>query len=194
MENKQAEEDQGYNISEPNITTNNDNFEGRGANGSRRIDWRIGPSRIFNTISLKVRSMVSSVFRSKRSIFFALASLLVIIFVIILSFKIGYDRGYIAGDQEGKNNMLESKLNDPLATQSVAFQSLVGKFVSLSNGKLEMDMANGVKEAFGISDKTRITKKGKNIAISDISKDQRLKVFFLENTGDRIATRVIVSE
>ncbi len=130
----------------------------------------------------------------------------VIVLVILAlagSFVLGYASGHKAG-REASSNAFKKGLSDllnpinALSNSPIAPNTLVGKVDSVAGSKLTVKLVNGTSKTVIVNDKTKITKGGKSIKLTDVASNSNLTVFTQKqtiNSSDKdspLATRVIV--
>ena len=119
------------------------------------------------------------------------------------SYILGYSKGHTAGQQASSKALRDgiSNLINPinaLSNNPIAPYTIIGKADSISGSKLTVKMVNGTSKTVVVTDKTKITKSGKTIKLSDIANNTNLTVFTQKqdaNSSDKDspnASRIIV--
>lgn len=130
---------------------------------------------------------------------------IVVVAVIVLAgtFVLGYAAGHKAG-REASSNAFKKGLSDLLnpinaiSNSAIAPNTIVGKVDSVAGSKLTVKLVNGTTKTVIINDKTKLTKSGKSIKLSDVASNSNLTVFTQKQTSNSsdkdnpLATRVIV--
>lgn len=127
----------------------------------------------------------------EKKVWRVLLAFLLVLTILAGLFGLGYKLGYKDGKSESKptNSMTEF-----FNSSSNPFRSTTGTVTKVSSSEITVKATRGGEKKITLNDKTKVTKGTAMLQKTDLKNDQSVTVFVREESGNLVATRIVVRD
>ncbi len=157
------------------------------------MDSRPGVTDNTKNSSRKVKLQLPKLTNQQLKLLIAILATIAVCGLLLGIYKLGYNQGYKAGEEKGK----QTNRLDPLGLFRNGQNPLsveTGKVEEVKDDSIVLDTSRGERKEIKLTDKTKITKKTDTLSKSDLKAGLKVSIFTDGNKDQPAATRIVLRD